>query len=174
MPTVIAAWREAKDAELVEILKTYLPGATTAHLHLATTVFICTVDKNPKYSSYYAPCRELLTYPRVLSHSCASQYDSSVVGENSEWYRTQLPDDASMVAFFLLRSMLWNTGGDRVGFSVEGSRNACAAVEACGLDPNVATVQDMDELDPLVECRSCKDLDDGKGRLVMRWMRAVR
>lgn len=184
LPAIIAEWRARKDAELLGILKQHVPGATLAHLRLASTVFICAGHTGP----YGSPCAERLTYPRVLVHGCTSsrEYRSpagpiwlatrykdrhTTTGAESEPADSTSSDDGTLMAIQYLGSVPWNYGGGRIAFSVSGSRNARAAVEACGLDPEVATVSDMDTLNPILECRDC--LSDHAGRLMMRWMQTV-
>lgn len=174
LPTLITDWRTAKDAELVAILQPHIPHTTarTEHLYLATTVFKCAYDTGRRrywYSSH--ECNEPLTYPRVLAHTCTSLHDIS--GDRLALSSDEPPLDAEMAAFYFLKSMPWNHkyAGDRIAFSTEGAATARAVVEACGLDPAVTTVEDMNKLDPLVKCRTCSDSE--KGRLIMRWMWAV-
>ncbi|KAF9473291.1 hypothetical protein BDN70DRAFT_397812 [Pholiota conissans] len=44
-------------------------------------------------------------------------------------------------------------------------------VEMCELDPKVTTAREMDELNPIFECRTCSSVE--KGRLTMTWARAI-
>lgn len=172
LPIIMQDWRKAKDDELVEILKKHVPDATVSHLHLATTVFKC--DAIGFYSTC---CNEPLTYPRVFAHRCTSSYDVSTpsVGESlaMTWCDTPgvPPVDKSLLPFWYLHAVPWNMGGDRISFSEVGSRNAKAAVKACGLNPDVTTVEDMNSLDPMLECRSC--YNEYNGRVVMRWTQTV-
>jgi len=44
-------------------------------------------------------------------------------------------------------------------------------LEILGLDPQTATVEELDELDPIFECLMCNDPE--KGRFVMAWESTV-
>ncbi|KAF8435086.1 hypothetical protein L210DRAFT_1053936 [Boletus edulis BED1] len=53
-------------------------------------------------------------------------------------------------------------------FGVQFLEEAPYIVHACGLDPNVATVDDMDHRDARLKCLSCEG-----GTLIMNWRRAM-
>lgn len=174
LPEIAKEWRRAKDDELVEILKQHVPGATHSSLRLASTVFACDAivygDK---------VCGERLSYPRVLTHNCTSSSDRrSRSRRKSMANPPYLGSDSSVaiaevsVAQLILGTCVpWNLEGDRITYDEVASRNAKAVVVACGLDPQVATVGDLELLNPMIECSSC--LDAECGRLVMHWMQAV-
>ncbi|KAJ7841336.1 hypothetical protein B0H14DRAFT_3694416 [Mycena olivaceomarginata] len=54
-------------------------------------------------------------------------------------------------------------------FHEEAEHNARSILEACGLDPDVITRTEMDELNPALQCLKCHD---ARGRLRMRWSQA--
>ncbi|KAF5362786.1 hypothetical protein D9757_011010 [Collybiopsis confluens] len=56
--------------------------------------------------------------------------------------------------------------------SPSGCQTITKILEACSLDPAMATVQDLHDVNPLIECESCADPRSGS-RAFMRWPRAV-
>lgn len=167
LPAIIAEWQRSKDAELVEILAEHVPGATLAHLQLATTVFKCR-----GHPIGGVPCNQPLTYPRVLAHGCTLSLSYEWASEHWHVGSSLGYEEADLAQLFTsLGSVPWNYKGGRTVFSEVGASNARAAVKACGLDPEVATVDDMNALDPMLECRTCSG--EYSGCFVMRWMATV-
>ncbi|KAF7374998.1 hypothetical protein MSAN_00385900 [Mycena sanguinolenta] len=144
LPEFIADWVQRKETELVEIMQKDHPGSVAVDLHLATTFFAC---------STYDP--EPLRFPTILVHR------STTVIRDSEWDFDSLQRT--------LREEAWNADGN-VRLHQQAQRNARLVVEACGLDPDVATSTEMDEINPALECLNCGSEGD---HYVMRWVQAT-
>ncbi|KAK7033086.1 hypothetical protein R3P38DRAFT_2920621 [Favolaschia claudopus] len=140
VPQFAAAWRQRKDEELVLIMQKIRPHFNADHLRLATTFFTCGSD--------------LVSYPRILVHDAATRYRYSA-------------DYPSLQA--TLQSEIWNAG-DRVKYLERVELNAQSVVRACGLDPDVTTRCEMDEINPAFECLNCVN---ETSRLLMRWNQAM-
>ncbi|KAJ6513301.1 hypothetical protein C8R45DRAFT_963164 [Mycena sanguinolenta] len=146
LPEFSADWRQCKEKELVEIMRKIRPDSVEADLHLATTFFACSAYNNA----------EPLRSSTILVHASATTI------RYGEW------DDDSVQR--TLGDEAWNAAG-RVRIHEQAQRNARLVVEACGLDPDVTTSIEMNEINPALECLSCSD--ELHGRLVMRWIRAT-
>ncbi|KAF8206485.1 hypothetical protein K438DRAFT_1817283 [Mycena galopus ATCC 62051] len=146
IPEFAAHWRRHKDDELVKIMQKVQPDSVEADLYLATTFF----NSAGPYDH-----AEPLNYPTILAHSSATNFRYGTNGLNS------LQDTCAEEA--------WNASGV-VKFHERAQRNARFVVEACGLDPDVTTSAEMDEINPALECLNCSQ---ESGRLVMRWVRAT-
>ncbi|KAJ6513367.1 hypothetical protein C8R45DRAFT_1068349 [Mycena sanguinolenta] len=140
-------WQRRKEKELVKIMRKNHPDAVEADLHLATTFFSC--------STYFT---ELLGFPTILVHPSPTQFDD------------QWEEEDTVDLQHTLQEQAWNADG-RVRLQERAQRNARAVVEACGLDPDVTTGAEMDEINPALECLNCRT---DRGSLVMRWTGAVR
>ncbi|KAJ7040353.1 hypothetical protein C8F04DRAFT_254471 [Mycena alexandri] len=148
VPSFSAEWRRSKDQELVELMKKTSPDSTEADLHLATTFFACSTAS------------EAIGYPRILVTSSATAYDY--------WdYRDEEEANSLRVA---LREDSWNANGT-IRFHEQASLNARAVVEACGLDPDVTTAAEMEEINPAMECVNC--YNEYLGRHIMRWIKTT-
>ncbi|KIK59136.1 hypothetical protein GYMLUDRAFT_44891 [Collybiopsis luxurians FD-317 M1] len=147
-PLIVDQWRPAKIEELVQVMQTFRPGASVSDLHLATTVFECT------------KClpRTLMHYPQMFYHRCCFQ--------NRE------TNSARMAEIQYIFSNPWSSKS--LALSVSGSQIAKGIVEACSLDPTTATIQDLYNANPLIECVDC-NISPGSwyGRLFMRWPSAI-
>ncbi|KAL0568949.1 hypothetical protein V5O48_013017 [Marasmius crinis-equi] len=152
-------WRSAKETEILEILREAVPTAEkSSSLHLATTVFRCNA----------VDCGQVLFYPDVLVHPCASspafQPATTTVPTKESCPPFISPDACKMV-----ESDPWNAGKNRISFDHEASANARAIVEACGLDPAVATANDMALKNPCIECITCRVSDSEYAVPRLRW-----
>jgi len=100
---------------------------------------------------------EEIAYPRVLFPSCCTQIDRRTLG----------PGGAAMGTMegFSKETLcrVWTTNFLTVA---GGIRDAGAIVRACGLDPGVATRQDMDDLEPLLEHPVHDTEENMKSRLI--------
>ncbi|KAK7436189.1 hypothetical protein VKT23_019265 [Stygiomarasmius scandens] len=146
------AWYDEKCAELVSIAAREVPGFKLEDLFLATTVFKCTRAKCDT---------RLLTFPLVLTHPCTSSYcfkRSNLKGLRGDqrWFG----------------SSPWNQGGDRIVYDSDGSQIIRAFVETMKLDPDIVTVNDMNEFCVIVECLTC-GRDVYRGHKFMFWMHAL-
>jgi len=160
LPQLITEWRSAKDAELVRIMKastalapsepqlTSQPGSDRMQLERATTLFEC------------KQCGTTVSYPRILMHHCTHSYS---------WHNHDV-DDPRSILWEILLDVPWNLGG-KVGVKVQGKVIASQIVQSCGLDPDTASSQEMDELDARFECVKC--FSDKSGRYIMGWRMAV-
>ena len=99
-----------------------------------------------------------LWYPRVLGHRCLTKpsgftLEESLELENVPGYRK-----------------LWSC--ELIAVDKRASKAAKAVVEACGMNPRVATADDMDNLDARLECLKC--YPDDPERIAFGWRSAVR
>ncbi|KAJ7786579.1 hypothetical protein B0H16DRAFT_1876573 [Mycena metata] len=140
VPNFSAEWRRSKDQELVELMKKTSPNSTEADLHLATTFFAGSIRS------------QAIGYPRILVSSAATALD---LWDEPNSLRAALREDS------------WNANG-LIRFHEQAFSNARAVVEACGLDPDVTTAAEMEEINPAMECVNC--YDEYHGRQIMRWI----
>ncbi|KIK59137.1 hypothetical protein GYMLUDRAFT_44893 [Collybiopsis luxurians FD-317 M1] len=148
LPLIIDKWRPAKIEKLVQIMQKSRPGAAVSDLHLATTVFECT-ECSP---------RTLMYYPQMFYHSCCFN--------NPETHSSR------MAEFYYFFSNPWSSKS--LVLSKFGSQVAKNIVEGCSLDPTTATIQDLNNANPLIECTSCNSYGSWySGRLFMRWPSAI-
>ncbi|KAG7085467.1 hypothetical protein E1B28_003028 [Marasmius oreades] len=145
---LVEKWRAAKDLQLFQILRKANPSILTpSEFNLATTVFRCND----------ADCGQPLQYPDVLIHPCTSspafRFSKDMGGTPSRFTSSETCRKVG--------SDPWNLGGNRISFHEDASANARAIVNACGLDPKEATVSEMNMKNPVIECRTCRE--------VLRW-----
>ncbi|KAJ6513374.1 hypothetical protein C8R45DRAFT_345014 [Mycena sanguinolenta] len=145
LPEFLADWRQSKEKELVKIMQKTRPGSVEADLHLATTFFTCSLSNDA----------DPLRLPTILVHKSTTNI------RYNEW-------DFDSVQRTLWEEP-WNASGN-VRLHAQAQHNARFVVEACGLDPDVTTGTEMDEINPALECLNCCRGDD---RYVMRWIRAT-
>ncbi|KAF8643791.1 hypothetical protein AX16_008810 [Volvariella volvacea WC 439] len=117
----------------------------TARLDLATTFFSCSC------------CTDPISYPRILVHACLTR------GKEQ-----QNCVDQELV--MMTEAQPWRVGAEGVRFHERAWRQAAGILTALGMDPDTTTPEQMDELDPRVECALCSS--PGR-RVVMRWRAAV-
>ncbi|TRM64474.1 hypothetical protein BD626DRAFT_491940 [Schizophyllum amplum] len=143
--TYIAEWRDARDAELLQIMDNGLPtGSVTRDcLYLATTLF-----RRRNANQWVSTC---VAYPTILTAKGS--------------FRRPLTDEERRNG-----QLIW--APEFIIFDEEGHARARDVVAFCGLNPDKATKADMDALDPWVHCTKCVP-DDSK-RLVLRWDEAIR
>ncbi|KAJ7035062.1 hypothetical protein C8F04DRAFT_1395128 [Mycena alexandri] len=146
VPDFSAKWRRSKDEELVEIMKTMVTNSTKADLHLATTFF------------RWSTSSEAVGYPQILVCSSAIAFSSYEYTDETHTLRQALRENP------------WNAKS-LIRFNIQASLNVRAVVEACGLDPDVTTAAEMDEINPAMECLACNDVT--YGRLIMRWIQTA-
>jgi hypothetical protein len=149
LPRFSEQWRFSKGRELLALIDGW--ERKSGHqdgrrLDMATTYFECW------------RCTEPISYPRILVHACT--YAINLLDEEQD-----------TIHFAALDSVTWNFGGDRIKYHYMASRFAKKIVAACGLDPEEATAQDIDQKCCILECVSCSS---GIGSmLVMNWRKAV-
>jgi hypothetical protein len=111
-----------------------------------------------------SPITKPLWFPRVLGHRCFTKQG----GYNFD------ADDAMKLQELPCFRQQWSC------FSiVKVNDSACEAavtvVEACGMDPRVVTVDEMDELDARLECLECLGTErEESSHVVFGWRSAVR
>lgn len=157
LPQGIEEWRVAKEAELVRFLDPESEPADAEHnrrqLELATTLFNCN-------RCYQNP----ISYPRILIHGCLTEYKS--------WQHTSPPDCDEKLLRTSASSEPWNVPKNRITtIKEEMVETVSTLLTFCGLDPEVATAQEMDERDARFECQPC--WSDTRGALIMDWKTAV-
>jgi hypothetical protein len=119
---------------------------------LATTFFVCT-----SCSSRY------LRYPSVLMHKCRPAANFLGTGHDDRDFMTGSSRSSE-------GEIYWNNEGTIV-VKPEQMKFMASVVSLTGLDPKTATALDMDALDPIFECVSCNDFQEG--RTTMSWTTTV-
>ncbi|KAF8211884.1 hypothetical protein K438DRAFT_1928179 [Mycena galopus ATCC 62051] len=148
LPRLFEEWRESKTLGLLALL----PGRNNDNrdfLFRATTYFRCN------------GCSEPIAYPRILAHSCLSELQHG--------HRNR--DDDVALLCTNLDSEPWNYDGERVSYYPAAEASAKSVVSACGLDVDMTTAQDMDDVSPWLACLRCSH--KVKGRAVFRWRKAI-
>lgn len=149
-------WRRACLLSLVALLpasKGPTQGSKIAdesnadRLLLATSVFSC-----PSCSLEASGMKRTFSAMNLLWHPCCNQYLE---------YRTALDNDEPNRAHYeSFRRIPWNLGGNRIHFYSEASEKARYVVSLCGLDPDMATADNMDKLNARLTCRlECCTMD---------------
>ncbi|KAJ3722259.1 hypothetical protein C8R42DRAFT_720640 [Lentinula raphanica] len=149
---ILVDWRLAKIGELLELLRKARPCATDGDLNLATTVFGC------------AACNALLVYPQVFYHSCC--YKNRVAGNHSHdrmrilngLYDTVDPEGP------------WSSSS--LFFHSRTSQLARKIVIGAGLDPDIATINDLTVAQPVIQCTNFEGEVDTE-RLFLTWPAAL-
>ncbi|KAK0494992.1 hypothetical protein EDD18DRAFT_1106848 [Armillaria luteobubalina] len=145
LPIVAGKWRETENCALQALM---LKAGLEPNLDLATSFFKCNL------------CRGLCQYPYVLAHRCFSLYP----------YNLFDPDNWKGNAV----SRLWDCDEAPIWsasqYEVDGEafKRVQSIVQACGLNPETATCEDMDSLNCRVTCSNSET-----GSLVMRWQIAA-
>ncbi|TFK25813.1 hypothetical protein FA15DRAFT_668141 [Coprinopsis marcescibilis] len=152
MVTFAQEWREARDKQLIDIVRQSSIGgkASKEILSRATTLFHC------------KSCSAAVSYPRVLVHSCNASRTSNV------------PDPAGV--FERLRAEPWNLGSDRISFHEAAHKRAKYILRILKRDPYTTTFEEMMAANPFVECQcnTCfQPSATGAVRSFARWIRMV-
>ncbi|CAK5268519.1 unnamed protein product [Mycena citricolor] len=148
IPELAAIWREEKDEELVQIMKAAQSDADHHDLNLATTLFAWDIQ------DFYSPP---ISYPRILMHSHATEH---------HWNHF----DCDTKSETGLHCTLWNER-KLVSFDETASARMRDILVVCGLDPDVTTKAELEEMEPFVECVTCAH--PSKGKLIFRVPSAV-
>lgn len=151
LPRFAEHWRQNKSEELLALVpgpssqRRTRRGYPLARLKLATTAFSC------------SSCHDLISYPRILAHSCMSRLACNEAEEHRK----------------LLNSQPWSLGLDHITFDENVYRLGCALIELCDRDPNATLLSDMDCV--WYECTHSKCLKNYKlsGRYTMPYSCAV-
>lgn len=148
-----------KEALFKMIENAYGPGdAIDEHtiFNLATTFFKC---KDCPYTT--------IRLPRALVHSCAIRFR----GLSAKKAGLSLEENAEAdVASKVLSESRWNEH-NYLSFDKNMAAMTGDIVGLCGLDPKVATTDDMDLANPILECMSCNNIYNG--RTTMNWTTTV-
>ncbi|KAJ7632883.1 hypothetical protein FB45DRAFT_913789 [Roridomyces roridus] len=149
-PTLCEDWRKSKTSQLVALV----PGRRDddnpdVFLRRATTFFRC------------GECSQPIAYPRILAHSCLFSLQHG--------HRNREDDTALLCEE--LKAEPWNSGGRRVAWYPEAVASAKTVVRACGLNTDMTTARDMDDVGAWLECVRCAHKE--RGRTVFRWRKAI-
>ena len=148
-PQIAAEWRRSVDEHLLDIMKRYVPDATTSDLSRPTTIFRCDICR---------PTRNIY-YPLILVHPCALPLCRPSEGE-VEAIRSDL------------KSVGYRLGNLRFD---QAARDRCIKLlQGCGIDPNVITLEELQEPSFILECKQCPKAMAEKPRTLMTWDQAVR
>jgi hypothetical protein len=170
LPKISENWKLAKDQELISLLsrndETPLKSDV---LDLATTFFKCN------------KCAEPIAYPRILMHQHITNCDElleypGTTEAELDVIEEAIQEDGHLPNEFWFRSLRcipWSCQDGRVDVYPEAEAIAKSLVTLCGLDVNSTAANDMDILDPVVECLH-DDCSGDRKRRAMRWRRAVR
>ena len=124
-----------------------------------TTSFANLFSELPLHSK--SPQCKPLWYPRVLGHRCMTKPTGF-----------RLSTDRSIDLDILpWRRRKWTC--NLIDIDEDASEAAEGVIAACGLDPTVATADDMDELDARLECLQCSTDEDNPCHVVLGWRSAV-
>lgn len=156
-PELILSWRSEVDQKLCAFIKDIKTlGIDLSRcenpLNFAIAGFTCSDCRSSTGS---------LKYPAVIMHPCARSHRLS--------YRSKYEGDEKLVEEWTM-SASWNDYGS-VSFDADYAKTMADIVRMCGLDPEITTTSEMEELRPIFECISCHDAHEG--RCMMTWSRAV-
>lgn len=144
LPSFIDKWRDEKDAELLHIMDaSYTLENDRSKLDLATAVFKC----------YFCP--PFISYPRILFHFCLFNHADLNRSRRKGLGRK-------------LKDCVWNCSK---GVSIVEDRTRFTRIVECyGLDPDLTTAAQLDQLDARLECI---DQRTTSKHLMMDWRSAV-
>ena len=186
---LITSWREKTDHYLAALMpqpsgkgkKKDFRNSQTSALELATTFFKCDW------------CTELISYPRVLMHSCFVEDQEKAGDEEEDECGMEDPEEDVVAGPRVPQKITLNTvfptlsgchsfgmcaGKEGVTYDEEASNAARVIIVACGQDPMTVTYAAMEEMDARLECLRCSRAVQAKQkaksvRLVMKWPMAV-
>jgi len=116
-------------------------------LTLASTLFLC------------RDCQCDLTLDQTVVHECRRSY----------YYN--LSDDMQAVHSAIREVTTAHKIQSTISFSLAQLEAFATVLHSCGIDPNTTTVADMNEVDPVIECLGCSNIE--QGRVTMRWLSVV-
>ena len=152
LPELVGEWKKKLDAEVAELVK--IPSRLSLKGTCDGRVVSSTSTTSPEPSQ---------TATDKLRLACAL-FSNGVKG----------PFTHPEVFFSSMHNNKYPMGGEeRIGsirdrYDIKYMAEAPHVIHACGLDPNVATADDMDRRNARLKCLSCKDSH------VRRWRNAVR
>ncbi|KAK0226486.1 hypothetical protein IW262DRAFT_1431493 [Armillaria fumosa] len=146
LPIVADKWRETQNCSLQALM---LKAGLEPNLNLATSFFKCNL------------CHYLFQYPYVLAHHCLSLYPHNSLFDPDNW--------KNYAVTHLLqceRGPIWSASQ----YTVDGEafKRVQSIIQACGLNPETATREDMGSLNCRVTCSNSKT-----GSFVMQWQIAA-
>jgi len=149
LPSALARWREELRESLVSLLPFPKKRTTlkrSGQLELATTVFQCHYCSIMNEDLAFTP--PLLFYPQVLGHRCLTHKIDYWAPEPVDGSIRLIPEGISIHKRWSATSLLTEPGAHKI---------AKEFVELAGLNPSIATVKDMDQLDLRFICQICRD-----------------
>ncbi|KAK0217689.1 hypothetical protein EDD85DRAFT_1029434 [Armillaria nabsnona] len=147
LPSVADKWRKTHDSALKGLM---LKAGLEPDLNLATSFFKCNC------------CDRLCQYPYVLAHRCSLSYPQESFD----------PDNWKNYALTHLsrrgNAAIWSASQ----YMVDGKalKRVQSIIQACGLNPETATHEDMDSLNCRVICKYCST---AVGSFVTQWQIAA-
>lgn len=166
MADLVIRWYWERWEELTTFLRASFGSGSSVDdvddpLLLATYTFDCACPKAICHAQFMA-------FPRVLEHRC-SYVDLALDAQMGQAYELN-------VTSYLARTQIkprWTTDDILVNKRVT-PKKASAIVKACGLDPGIATVQDMWECKKRLLCGTCFDEPSPSGGYqIFNWKGAV-
>jgi hypothetical protein len=151
VPAFIEEWKQKKTEKLLQLVREARPTTTVESLGSVDTIFYCR----------YCGCSKPLYYPQVLNHSCFTG------ARRNDSYN---PRNDSYNPYLKLGQYPWTDSPYSVNYSVSMSDRMKAILQACGL-PSDVTWDQLDELNPMLECKTCEE--SVRGRYFLRWRKAV-
>ncbi|KAF5355482.1 hypothetical protein D9758_006338 [Tetrapyrgos nigripes] len=139
-PSFAQTWAKAKKAEVQALIQrtiTKVKPESADILDLACAVMECN------------RCRNMLWYPDVLEHSCLFSNQSYY-----SYWGEEKPMDEVLAEFdpcVVLRICRWNQYECLSVWKI-GSRNIQSLIKTCGASPSTTTLNELDELNPIIKC----------------------
>ncbi|KAK7440968.1 hypothetical protein VKT23_016745 [Stygiomarasmius scandens] len=141
IPEFAKEWRKQKEDELQELIRERTRNKSIENLELASAVFVCKIKK----------CRKLLWYPTLFNHECICSrpyeppnpplyFDPYKTFDISPWNKSSSPSSVPSLLFYYSR----------------GSKTIRGLIEACGSSPNTTTLKQLNDLNPVIDCKTCK------------------
>ncbi|KAK0486365.1 hypothetical protein IW261DRAFT_1455107 [Armillaria novae-zelandiae] len=147
LPRVADKWRETQNSSLQALM---LKAGLEPNLILATSFFKCNL------------CHLLYQYPYVLAHRClSSPYPHTYFSDPDNW-----KDYALDYLLQCERGPIWSVSQYKV--DGEALKRVQSIIQACGLNPETATHEDMESLNCRVTCSN-----DKARSFVMQWQIAA-
>ncbi|KAK0494977.1 hypothetical protein EDD18DRAFT_289815 [Armillaria luteobubalina] len=146
LPGVVDKWREIRNSSLQALM---LKAGLEPNLNLATSFFKCNL------------CHCLCQYPYVLAHRCSSPRRHNYLFDPDNWKNYALTRLLERE-----RAPIWSASQYMI--DEKAFKRVQYIIQACGLNPETATREDMDSLNCRVTCNNSK-----AGSFVMQWQIAA-
>ncbi|KAF8547195.1 hypothetical protein OG21DRAFT_1450535 [Imleria badia] len=138
LPALVAEWRKQLDVELAELV--------TIPSHLSSSDQAVSLSSATPMESSQKATDKLHLACAVFDTGSSVLFTHSDVFSSSMRHRTMdHGEDDSQMSF-------------RSRFGIKALEQAPYIVHACGMDPNVATAEDMDRRNARLKCLACKNL----------------